>query len=150
MRTLAIAALSFSAAVFAACYLLPLGGLLYMALALAIFGAALLLPRRKWLRAFVLACFASAVGMLAFYAHAQFTAVPAAALDGETREIQALVVSYPQDYDSYTRVEVRLETEGLPRVTALLYDSAKSLAEARPGQRIVGEGRIRPADTRYC
>ena len=47
MRVLAITALSFSAAVFASNYILPLGWLPAAALLFAAAGAAILLPREK-------------------------------------------------------------------------------------------------------
>lgn len=50
MRILARAALAFSAAIFAANYLLPLSWLMYAAVFLLALSAGLLLLHRKWLR----------------------------------------------------------------------------------------------------
>ena len=149
MRTLAISVLSLSAAIFAACYLLPLRLIPALVLGLGAVGLVLLLTRRKWLRLFVLAFFGAAAGLAVFFVHAQLTALPAAELDGETRFIRAVVVDYPLEYDNYTRLEIRLQTAGLPHVKALLYDNDKSLQDVEPGQTIEGEVRLRPADQRY-
>ena len=59
MRKLATAALAFSAAVFAANYILPAVWLPVFAIALAIGGAVLAAFHRKWLRGFVIAAIAA-------------------------------------------------------------------------------------------
>lgn len=149
MRSLAITALSFSAAVFAACYWLPYDVLPLLAAIVCGLGILLFAPRRRWLRGTVLALLACGVGLGWFWLHGQTTAVPAARLDGETRTIRALVTDYPLNTDSYSRVTVRLETEGLPRLNALLYDNSRSLSDTQPGERLELEARLRSADTRY-
>ena len=127
MRVLAIAALSFSAAVFLAHYLLPFSWLPAAALLLAA-GAALLFSRRRlWLRGFALMLCGAALGLGCFWLHALRTTVPAALLDGQTRPIRAEISDWPQNYERYTRVQIRLQTEGLPPLGALLYDNDGSL-----------------------
>lgn len=149
MRSLAITALSFSAAAFAACYLLPYDVLPILAAGTCVLGLLLLMPRRRWLRGAVLALLACGGGLGWFWLHGQATAVPASRHDGETRTIRALVTGYPLNTDSYSRVTIRLETEGLPRLNALLYDNSRSLSDAQPGERIELEARLRSADKRY-
>ncbi len=149
MRKLAILSLAFSTAVFLACYLIPLDWLSAVALILTGIGLPVVLFCSRWRRAFMLAWLGALCGLTLFFCHAQRTSVPASELDGETRNIRAVVISWPVEYDTYTRVEIRLETEGLPRLTALLYDNEKALSGTEPGQWIEGEVRLRPADTRY-
>ena len=149
MRVLAIMALAFSAAVFLADYLLPLSWLPAAALLFAALAGAILLPRRRWLRGFALLAMGLALGFGCFWLHAQRTSVPAARLDGQACRIRAQITDWPQNYERYTRVSIRLETEGLPALNALLYDNDGVLAEAEPGQRIELEASLRPADRRY-
>ena len=149
MRTLAIAALSFSAAVFAANLLLPFGTLPFVAAGAALAAAALFLTRRLWLRGFALACAAAACGFLFFALYAGRTAVPAREISGERLQLRARVVGVPQEYEQYARAEVELRTEGLPHLRLLLTDNSKTVAEAVPGQWIEFEAVPRPADQRY-
>lgn len=149
MRVLAITALAFSAAVFASNYILPSACLPVLALACAAAGGAILLPHRRWLRGFALLAFGLALGFGGFFLHARHTTVAAAALDGETRLIRAEITDWPQSYERYTRVVIRVRGEGLPPLNALLYDNENDLRDAEPGQRIELEARLRPADRRY-
>ena len=146
MRRLAIAALSFSAAVFLACYALPLSALFWAALLFAALGLVLRQRRERWLHGFVLAAFSVAVGFGWFLLYAHFTVKAAEALVGETLPVRAVVVSWPQNYESYTRLDVRLETEGL---TVMLYDNDKLLSDSEPGETIELNIRFRAADTLY-
>lgn len=149
MRKLAIAAFSFSAAIFAANTILPLGSLLWLAAVLALLACALLLLRQKWLLGVLLALFGCAAGLLCFSIHAQRTLLPALALDGQTVSIQGRVTAYPQIYDDYARVEMVLEGEGLPPVGILLYDSGETIKTAEPGDRISCTARMKRGDQRY-
>ena len=149
MRRLAIASFAFSAAIFACNYIIPGAWPPVCAVVFAVCGAALACMRRKWLRGFVLALIAAAVGFGCFYVHEQRTRVPARALDGETLSVTARLLEYPQAYDGYCRARVRLEGEGLPRVEAMLYDNGFWLSAAEPGQRLVFTGKLSAADTRY-
>ena len=149
MRRLAIAALSFSVAVFLSCYALPASWLPGAALLFAALGLAARHLRERWLRGFVLASFALAAGFGWFLLYAQFTVRAAEALVGETRRVEAVVDSWPQSYESYSRLDIRLETAGLPRVRVMLYDNDKTLAEAEPGEKIELTVRFRAADTLY-
>ena len=149
MRVLAITALAFSAAVFLSGYVLPLSRLPAAALLLAVLAGALLLPRRRWLRGFALLALGLALGFGCYGLHAQSTSVPAARLDGQIRRIRAQITDYPQNTERYTRVSIRLDTEGLPKLNALLYDNDGVLAGAEPGQEIELEASLRAADRRY-
>ena len=149
MRRLAIGALAFSAAVFAANYFLPFSWLLWLAAFAALCGGALLAMRRKWLRGFVIAAFSLAAGLVWFRLYAEWTTAPAHALEGETREITGVVTEYPQEYERYCSVVIRLEGEGLPRGKAMIYDDSFALAKARPGQKVSLTARLTAADSRY-
>ena len=149
MRVLAIAAFSFSAAAFASVYLLPFRALLLAAGVCALAGGALLLARRRWLRPAVLALLSLAFGFGWFYLHDLRTLIPCRLLDGETRWLSVRVLDYPEVYDEYCRLTVRIEDEGLPRVDAIVYDSGKSLAGAAPGQRCRFRAKLSSADRRY-
>lgn len=149
MRRLAWAAGAFSAAIFAANYLpagpwpLPAAALLFL------LGLGLLVLRRKWLHAAVISCIAAACGLGCFALHAQLTSVPAAKLAGENREFTAVVLEYPDIYDTYTRAEIRLKTDGAPPLKTLLYDRDGVLQDARPGDTLSGIAGLSAADSRY-
>lgn len=148
MRSLAIGAGAFSTAVFAANYILPLNALIPLVIALVIIGILLLLMRRKWLRAVVIAAFSLAVGLTVFVAYTARTTVPAKELSGQTLEIDAVLLDYPIVYDGYCRAEVRLTGE-LPHLKALLYDNNKDLVGVEPGARLHLTAKLKAADTRY-
>ena len=149
MRRLAWAAGAFSAAIFAANYILPGPWLLPLAGLLVLLGAGLVLLRRRWLRAAVIASFAAAVGLSCFFVHARMTTVPASKLDVQTRPFTATLLDYPDEYEDYTRAELRVKVEGLPAIRTLLYDRGGALTGAEPGDSISGEARFSAADTRY-
>ena len=87
VRKLATVCLAFSAAIFAANYILPVSWLSFSAAVLVVLGGGLLAMRRKWLRGIIISLVAFGLGLLCFYAHAWRTTVPARALDGQTAEI---------------------------------------------------------------
>lgn len=149
MRRLATVCVSFSAAVFAALYLLPFAWTLWLGLFFALCGLALLLTRRLWLRPFALAALGLAVGFGCFYVHELRTTLPARALDGETREVRATVLDYPRVYDRYCSLTVRLEGEDLPRLKALVYDSSMTLAQVEPGDLVRFTAKLSAAERKY-
>ena len=149
MRILARAALAFSAAVFAANYILPLSWAPPLAVALAILGALVAALRRRWLRGVVVMLIAAACGLGLFDFHAQRTTVAAEGLDGEIRQITARVLEYPQDYGDYSRARVRLSGEDLPALEAVLYDYEHWIRDAEPGQQLRFIGKLKAADRRY-
>lgn len=149
MRKLAICCFSFSAAVFAANYVLPLSCLLWLAGAFALAGLLLLLLRQKWLLGLVLCLFGLAAGCLCFTLHAHRTLIPAAELDGRTVDICGKLVAYPRVYDRYCRAEILLTGEGLPPVRALLYDDGDALAGAEPGDLVRCSAKLSRSDQRY-
>lgn len=149
MRKLASGALAFSAAVFAANYILPWPFLLPSALLLLLAGLGLLFLRRRWLLLAEIALICASLGLTAFHVHALRTDRAVEKLSGSKVEIEAYILDYPVVYSDYCRVELRLTGENTPRLKALLYDNDNSLACAEPGQRIALTAKLRPADTRY-
>ena len=149
MRKLAILSAAFALAVFAANYILPSAFLWPAAGVLLLAGSELLLPRRKWLRAFVLSCFGLAAGLVCFAVHALYTTAPARALDGKTERFTAVVVGYPAEYEDYDSVELALRVEGFPKLRTVVYDRYGLLREAQPGDVVHATAALRAADTRY-
>ena len=149
MRKLANAAFAFSAAIFAANYILPFDWLLIPAVAAGVLGAALALLQRKWLRPLVMALIFVSLGLLYFYLYAQSTTIKAKEVSGKTETITARLLSYPDVYDDYCRAEVRITSENLPHFKALLYDNDKQLTEAVPGQTVKLDAKLSTADTLY-
>ncbi len=120
MRVLAIAALSFSSAVILANYLVPFSALPIIAVLSFLPGAALFIGKKRWLRAFAIIFTSFGIGFGCYYGHAVLTTEQAHILDGETKEIRAQVISYPENYDHYSRVQIAVRTNGLPSLNAVL------------------------------
>lgn len=149
MRKLALAALSFSAAVFLAVYLLPQTWLFWLALGFGALGGGLLLLRKKKLKIIVLLVFGSTAGLLCCALHYQLRILPAIKLDRQEMEIEAELLDYPQFYDTYSRTEVRLTSKGLPHANVLLYAYNHALDDAVPGDTIHCTVSFRRGDLRY-
>ena len=147
MRKLVIAALSFSAAVFAANTVLNMKLCPLLAALCLVLGASLLLLRRKWLSGLVLCLFSLSVGLGCFSLHYLLTTLPAHKLDGQTLHLRATVMSYPRQAEDYSSAEIKLEES--PRLRVLLYDRHGSLDDLEPGAVISGEFRLSSADVRY-
>ena len=104
--------------------------------------------RNKHSRRAIIALFAFAAGLAAFMLHSARTTVPAHELDGETVEMTAVLLDYPDEYVDYCRAEVRLGG-ALPHLKAILYDNGGALAAAEPGQTVRLTAKLRAADTRW-
>ena len=147
MRKLVIAALSFSAAVFAANTILSIKLSPFLAALFLILGASLLLLRRKWLRGLVICLFSLSVGLGCFGLHYLLTTVPAHKFDGQTLQLSATVMSYPRQAEDYSSAEIKLNER--PGLRVLLYDRSGSLDGLEPGTVISGEFKLSSADVRY-
>ena len=148
-RKLAVAAGAFSAAIFAANYILPLRFLIYAAVLSAVLGALLILPRRKWLRPGAIALMSFALGILAYQLNYDRTVGRTLKYNGETYPVYAELTDYPTVYEDYCRLEVKLLGDELPGLKAIVYDNEMSCTQLLPGQRISFTGTIRRADTVY-
>lgn len=149
MRKLAVAALSFSAAVFAANYILSVRLCLILAVAFLLAGAALFSMRRKWMTGLVICSLSLSVGLICFGIHYLTTTLPAHELEGRTLNISAKVLSYPKQYDDFSSAEIEIKLDGMSDLRAVLYDRNGSLAGLTPGMRISGKVKLSGADTRY-
>ena len=96
-------------------YILPARLLPWLAPLCAAAALGLGFMRRKWLRAFVITLAALAVGFVWFGGTYLAKALPAKALDGETAELEGVVLTYPAEYDGYCRYEMRLPPAGRRR-----------------------------------
>ena len=149
MRKLAIGALAFSAAVYAANYILPLGWLIVPAVLLAVAAAALAALRERWVRGAVIAMLSFSLGLLSFYVHYELTAKRAQTLAGEQREVRVRLTGYPVSYGDYCRAEGRVISDGLPRLRAIVYDNDGSIGGAAPGQILTFAASFNTADKLY-
>ena len=148
-RKLAVAAGAFSAAIFAANYILPLRFLIYAAVLSAVLGALLILPQRKWLRPGVIALMSFALGILAYQLNYDRTVGRTLQYNGESYPVYTELTDYPTVYEDYCRLEVKLLGDELPGLKAIVYDNEMSCTQLLPGQRISFTGTIRRADTVY-
>lgn len=149
LRKLAIGALAFSAAIFAADYWLPVGSLLWLALGFALLSLLLALTRRRWLLGFTIAAAGLALGFCCFFIHAQRTLLPARELDGQTLTVTGEVCSYPVVSEGYSRLELRLSGEGFPAGKMILYADGDLLSAFQPGDRISCSAKLKRPDQRY-
>ena len=149
MRILARAAIAFSAAIFAACYLLPQSWLQYTAVLSALMAAGLMLPRRKWLRGLSLCLVFFGLGLAYYQCHYAGTVAKAELFDGGGCTVYGEVTAYPAVYDGYCRLELRLLGDELPRGKAIVYDYDFTGTRLAPGDRVRFTGRVRTADKLY-
>ena len=148
LRKLAILSLAFSAAVFAADYLLPLQILPWLGGFFGLIALLLFLTRRRWLLGFAMTALGLTLGVVCFFLHAQSSLIPALALDGETVDLTGEVCSYPQNYETYSRLELRISGNGLPRGRMILYADADALDAFTPGDVISCTAKLKRPDQR--
>ena len=148
MRKLATAATAFCAAIFAANYILPIGRLTTLAVIAAVLGAALAASRKMRLRQAALALVFLALGLFYYSAYNERTAAQAQLHSGETAVVGGHVLTYPINYGSYCRTEIKLDCEGLPKLKAIVY-ADEELMDAKPGDFIRFTGRLSAADTLF-
>lgn len=149
MRKLAIAAFAFSAAVYAANYCFSRSSVIYAAVFCAFIGAAVLGIRLKSLKGIVIAAFAAAIGFVSFAVHFDLTAERAHTVSGSTETVRFVLIASPQEYESYTSAEVRLEREGLPRLKCVFYDNEKELGRYSCGDVLTAKVKLSAADMKY-
>lgn len=149
MRKLAIAALSFSAAIFAANYIFSRDTALYAALICALAGAAVLGVRLKSLKGIVISFFAAAIGFAVFALHYDLTVSKAHDLAGRERVCTFSLLESPQKHEGYTSVDARLQIEGYPDLKCRLFTSGDELDLLNGGDRIETEIKLSAADIRY-
>ena len=149
MRWLATAALSFSAAIFLAYICIPTGWLIVPAVGSAVLAAVLALLRRKWLRPMVLALIFFALGLAEYAVYARCTVEKAEKLEGEELTVSCTVLEYPDIYDGYCRLRVRVDSGPLRPLKAIVYDYDRELADAEPGLKLRFPTKVRSAGELY-
>ena len=149
MRWLATAALSFSAAIFLAYICIPTGWLIVPAVGSAVLAAVLALLRRKWLRPMVLALIFFALGLAEYAVYARCTVEKAEKLEGEELTVSCTVLEYPDIYDGYCRLRVRVDSGPLRPLKAIVYDYDRKLADAEPGSKLRFPTKVRSAGELY-
>jgi competence protein ComEC len=152
MRKLAMAAIAFSVAIFTANYILPIKWLLRVAALIAgvgiVFITILIILKKNYKLYAVLMLF-FAIGLYSFYFHNRNTVIVAEEYAGESHWVMAEVLDFPEIYDDYCRIIVRLESGKQQKLKALLYDNDKQLLEAKPGNKIYMAAHVKAADTLY-
>ena len=146
MRKLAWGCGAFAAGVYLAVFLLPPTALIWLVGGFGVLGCLLSGRRRLRMR---LLCWGMALGVLACAVQEHFILKPAETLAGETLTVSARVLEYPEFYDDYSRVTVRLSEPGLPRVRCQIMDYDGLMGEMRPGDELRCTLRFRSARVRY-
>ena len=149
MRKLAIAAFSFSAAIFASNYIFSRDTALYAALVCALAGAAVLGVRLKSLKGIVISFFAAAIGFAVFALHYDLTVSKAHDLAGHERVCSFSLLESPQKHEGYSSVDARLQIEGYPDLKCRLFASGDELDLLYGGDRIETDIKLSAADIRY-
>ncbi len=150
MRYLAIASISFSAAVLCgSCLSDTAAGEVF---AIAFFFIGILcgilrrIPYRTQIRC---AAFAAAFGLIWFTIYNSKTVEKARELDGQTIPIAVVLTEYPHTGASFASAEGVLAMEGLPSLGIRIYDTTYSISKAVPGQYVFVTARLRSTDVRY-
>lgn len=149
MRKLAIMSLAFSFGIFAACYILPVHWLPFLALLLLLSGVFLLAKKNKRLKALVYICFSLAVGFTVFGYKYNKTILPAHNADGQTKVVSGRLLEYPIEGDNYTLYTIRIEQEDLPPLNCSAFSGGTKTVSAKPGDILTFEAKLKTADTQY-
>ncbi len=137
MRKLAWAALAFTAAVLVRHYVLPGEWALYVMAALGVLaGLGAFVPGKKLRMGIFLVCVSALLGIARYEWQVTEKLEPGLQLVGNEYRITAELTAYPELYEDYTRLTVRLETEGLPETKMYLYDYSPDGREWKPGDRV--------------
>ena len=141
--------MAYSAAIFAANYLLPPSWLLYGAVLSALMAAGLMLLQRKWLRGLSLCLVFFGLGLAYFQCHYAGTVAKAELFDGGSYTVYGELTDYPKIHEGYCRLELRLLGEEQPKGKAVVYDYDFTGTQLAPGDRVRFTGRVRTADKLY-
>ena len=150
MRILAIASISFSAAVLCASYLQSTAAKMVFAIAFLLLGILFcFIHSLRYRTAFRLAAFSAAFGLLWFSFYYSLTVKKAHELDGQTLPLAVVLTDYPRSGANFVSAEGVLTTEGLPSLGIRIYDTTYSISDAEPGQLVFLTARLRSTDIRY-
>ena len=150
MRILAIASISFSAAVLCASYMPGTVTKMVFAIAFLLFGLLFCFLRSlRYRSAIRIVAFSAALGLLWFSLYSSLTVEKAHDLDGQTLPLAVVLTDYPRAGASFVSAEGILATEGLPSLGIRIYDTTYSISDAEPGQLVYLTARLRSTDVRY-
>ena len=149
MRKLATAAISFSATVFVSHYLVaPEYFLLCAAICALLSFIAIILKNEARTRA-LLILLAAAVGFLTSFVSYQYKTLPAREISDKELVVTARVTDYPEIYDDYAKIAVKLTGDNAPKLRAELYSFGDEVNGLMPGDLITANVRLKAADERY-
>ena len=149
VRKLAAVCMGFSAAVFAAHYLLSPDMLISAAAICAAMGILGFAFRKNTRLRIVLLFFAAAVGFLGYKYNVDTFLAPCEEMAGREVTLNAVVTAYPEERKSCTMLYVRFCDDALPETDGVLFDYSKSTASLRPGDEIRADVKLRSAQHRY-
>jgi len=121
MRKLATAAIAFSAAVFASHYLVPPDYYLACGALCAARSLSAIFLKNDFRKRVLLIILAAAVGFLISLVSYTYKTVPAREISDTEQSVTARVTDYPEIYDDYTIVTVKLMGDKVPKLGAVLY-----------------------------
>lgn len=133
MRKLAFSAAGYALALIFAHYVLPGGWLPFCALAAAVLSLAGLLLKGRARCAAVIALLSAAVGFFWSWGHWQLFILPADSLAGSTQTVRAVAMDYTERYGTYSKTQMLLSQDGLPRASILVYDYTGGSMDLKPG-----------------
>ena len=150
MRVLAIASISFSAAVLCASFLSGLAAVEIIAIAFFLIGVLFCFSHRIRFRSRIcIVLFSAAFGLVWFSLYNSQTVEKARSLDSQTVSLAVILTEYPHTGASFASAEGILATDGLPSIGIRIYDTTYSITDAVPGQYVFLTARLRSADVRY-
>jgi len=149
VRKLAWACGSFSAGVFLAVLLVPGELFPWLTGGFAALGALGFTRRGHSRLRVILLGWGLAAGVLVCALQEHFVLEPAEKLAGQDVTVSCRVLEYPEVYDDYARLTVRLAEPGLPAVKCQILDYDDLMGEAEPGDMLRCTLRFRSARLRY-
>ena len=103
----------------------------------------------KCLRPVVLVLIFFSLGLAEYAVYIRCTVEKAEKLEGEELTVSCTVLDYPDAYDSYCRLRVRIDSGPLRPLKAIVYDYDKELADAEPGLQLRFSAKLRSAGVLY-
>lgn len=92
---------------------------------------------------------AAAVEFLVCFAAYTYKTLSAREIADTEQTVTARVTDYPEIYDDYTTVAIRITGEDVPKLGAVLYSFEDELADLQPGDIITADVKLKTADERY-
>ena len=150
MRRLAIAAAGYTGSLILAHYVLGHGLLPWLALGIFALGAVCALVLRGERRtACAVVCLFAAAGFLWTWGFTELKLRPAEEMNGVTASVSVRVSDYPEHYDGYDRVRVKVTGGDCPHASAYVYDYDGVLPALEPGDEAQMTLRFKSAAERF-